>query len=148
MKDEVSVNVPNVLIRVIHKNGEIEEDLIHNGVTQSGIQEVIKMMGGVGTTHAFTYMQIGSGTTAFSSTQTALVTEIESTTATVSIGTTSFSDDTLVLVGTFGFSTTYSVTESGVFNAATSGIMLARTTFAVKNVAKGDTLQFTWKVNA
>ncbi len=148
MHNKLEFNVPNVFIKVIRKNGEIEEDEVHNGVTEVGIKEVIKMIGGVGTTHAFTYMQLGTGTTAFSSTQTALVSEIESTTATVSLGTTNFSDDTVVLVGTFGFSTTYAVTESGVFNASSSGTMLARTTFAVKNVAKGDSIVFTWKINA
>ncbi len=148
MANKVKFDVPNVFIKLFHSNGSVEEEVVHNGVTQSGIQEVIKLIGAIGTTEAFKYMQIGSGTTAFSSTQTALVSEIESTTATVSIGTTSFSGDTLVLVGTFGFSTTYSVTESGVFNAATGGVMLARTTFGVKNVAKGDTLQFTWRIQA
>jgi hypothetical protein len=101
------------------------------------------MMSGIGATSVFNKMQIGSGTTAFSSTQTALVSEIESTTASLSIGTTNYSGDTMISVGTFAISTTESVTESGVFN---SSVMLARSVFAAKSLSKGDTIQFTWRI--
>jgi hypothetical protein len=142
-KDNITLEASNVFIKVIHSSGVVEEDTIHNGVVQAGGAEVVKMMSGIGTTSVFNKMQIGSGTTAFSSTQTALVSEIESTTASLSIGTTNYSGDTMISVGTFAISTTESVTESGVFN---SSVMLARSVFAAKSLSKGDTIQFTWRV--
>jgi len=39
------------------------------------------------------------------------------------------------------------VTESGVLNDASTGTLLARQVFSAINVASGDSLQITWKID-
>lgn len=68
--------------------------------------------------------------------------------ATASRVTTTVTNDTAQLVGTVTAAGTIAVTESGVFNLATNGVMLARQTFTAINVVSGDSIQFTWKVAA
>ena len=97
---------------------------------------------------------IGTGTTGEGASDTALETEITTgggarASATCSRVTTSQTNDTAQLVYTWTFSSTFAVTESGVFDAAgppPSGVMLCRKTFSAINVGSGDQLQITWKV--
>lgn len=100
---------------------------------------------------AFDYIGVGTGTTAATYTQTALITEIvtadlarAASTGTVTQET--VAGDTAQFVHQFSVTTTDAITESAVFNAATDGTMLCRQTFSAINVANGDTLQITWKV--
>ena len=123
-----------------------------NGITNAGFAEVAGLLlTDVGGT-AFDYIAIGTGTTAFSPTQTALVSEVKRKAAAGSRVTTSVSNDTAQLQTTFssadGLSGTHAITESGVFNAATAGTMLCRQTFSALNIDwdAGDTLQVTWKI--
>jgi hypothetical protein len=93
------------------------------------------------------YVGIGTGTTAEAATQTALVTEVETRVAgTSSRVTTSTTNDTYQVVGTVSITGTRAITESGLFDASTSGNMLCRALFSVINLASGDSLQVTWKV--
>jgi len=94
----------------------------------------------------FDYIAIGTGTTAESATQTALVTEVMRANATGSRVTTNVTNDTAQLVATFNFTSSYAITEAGVFNASTAGTMLCRKVFSAINVANGDSLQVTYKV--
>jgi hypothetical protein len=52
------------------------------------------------------------------------------------------------MVGTATATGTIAITESGVFNAATAGTLLARQVFTAVNVVSGDSIQFTWKIQA
>ena len=45
-----------------------------------------------------------------------------------------------------GGDATGAVTEAGIFNAATSGTMLCRTTFDVINKGASDTMSVTWTI--
>lgn len=47
-------------------------------------------------------------------------------------------------VGTLTFDATAAVTEHGLFNATTTGILMDRTVFSAINVASGDSIQFTY----
>ena len=123
-----------------------------NGITNVGFAEVAGLItSGVGGTQ-FGYVAIGTGTTAFDPTQTALVTEVKRKSATCSRTTTAVTNDTAQFVASFsssdGLSGTSAVTESGVFNASSSGTMLCRQTFSAYNCNwdNGDSLQVTWKV--
>ena len=40
----------------------------------------------------------------------------------------------------------YAIKEAGIFNAATGGTMLARTTFAVINKGTDDTVSISWTI--
>lgn len=114
-------------------------------VTNAGLAEVANLTIGSGT--AFTYLAIGTGTTGADVTDTALETETQREVATTSRVTTDVTNDTAQWVRTFSFTGTVAVTEYGVFNAASSGVLLARTVDSAINVNDGDSLEVTYKVD-
>jgi len=115
-------------------------------ITNAGLAEVVKCIGaGLGGV-PFAYIAIGSGTTAPAATDTALEFETHRGSATVSQTTSTVSGDTAQFEYTFSFTASYAITESGVFNDPTAGVMLCRQTFPVINVASGDALTVTWKI--
>lgn len=132
-----------------------------NGVTDAGRAAVASRINGSGAAAAFTSIGQGTGATAFNAADTALQTGVTAAGAadsgvhalatasvTVSRVTTTVTNDTAQLVGTISEAATIAVTESGVFNADTSGTLLCRQTFTAVNVVSGDSLQFTWKIKA
>ena len=102
---------------------------------------------GSGSEAAFTYLEVGIGTTAAAPTQTALITPITDTglaraAATCSRVQTTVANDTAKLSKTWtGFSVSKAITEVGAFNDPTAGTMLGRQTFSAVNVQSGDSLQ-------
>lgn len=100
----------------------------------------------------FTYLACGTGTTAVAAGDTALQTELAASglsraVATVTQVTTTVTDDTLQLLKAFSVTGTQIITEVGVFNAASSGTMLARTILSPsKSVGNGDTYTLTYKI--
>ena len=50
-------------------------------------------------------------------------------------------------VGTITYSTTKAITEHGLFNIVTAGILMDRTVFTVINVVDTDSIQFTYTIN-
>ncbi len=124
-----------------------------NAMMTRGMQEVCELMGTdiTSTATAFDYVAVGTGTTAATTAQTALITEVteKGLTRTAGTGTnitTTLAYDTFQLVSSFSPTSSYAVTESGVLNAASTGEMLCRQTFSAINVTNGDTLTITWKV--
>jgi hypothetical protein len=100
---------------------------------------------------AFDYIAVGTGTTAATATQTGLVTETTNSgltraATTGTLVTVNVANDTAQFVKAFSVTGSVAVTESGVFNASSNGVMLCRQTFSAINVANLDTLQITWKV--
>lgn len=88
----------------------------------------------------------GAGRTA-AVTDTALSTEVESrASGTESVQTTSVTGDTYQVQGTITASASRAVDEAGLFDAATVGNMFTSATFPVVNLANGDSIQFTWKI--
>ena len=131
-----------VILTVRDKNGNVKQEYDSgwslNGITNAGMAEVAGLITlDVGGT-AFDYIAIGTGTTAFDPTQTALVTEIKRKAGTGSRTTTTVTNDTAQYVTTFssadGLTGTSAVTESGVFNASTGGVLLCRQVFSALNI--------------
>lgn len=98
-------------------------------------------------------IQWGTGTTAEAATQTALVTPSDARVAGTSTQqTTTVTNDTYQVVGTLTAGGALAITEAGLFDAigtgnpATGGNMFMRAVFSVINVATGDSIQFTLKV--
>jgi len=122
-----------------------EMGILRNIITDAGLAEMVKLVFGLGGT-AFGYIAIGTGTTAESATDTALASEIKRKAATKTQTTTSVTGDTCLLTASFssadGLTGTSAVTEAGVFNASTGGVLLARKVFSAVNVNwdAGDTL--------
>lgn len=119
-----------------------------NLVTNAGKAGVASRINGAGSEAAFTYIAIGTGTTAAAAGDTTLETEITTgggarAAATASRTTTDVTNDTARLVLTFTFSATFAVTEAGALNAASAGTLLNRQVFSAVNVVSGDSLQVT-----
>jgi hypothetical protein len=127
--------------------------LVRNIVTNAGLAGIASRINGAGSEAIFNYIAIGTGATAAAAGDTTLQTEIASgggsrAAATASRVTTSTTNDTARLVYTFTFSSSFAITESGVLNASSSGVLLCRQTFSAINVANGDSLQLTWDIQA
>ena len=84
------------------------------------------------------YIALGTGTTAAAAGQTALVTELDRNAATYAhtAGTKTFTFTAEFAAG----DATGAITEAGVFNASSSGIMLDRVVFPVVNKGADDSL--------
>lgn len=146
------VNVKRVNVEAIlrDKDGNIKAVLMgSNLVTNAGKAGIASRINGAGAEAAFTYIGIGTGATAANATDTTLQSEIttnggERASATASRVTTDVTNDTARLVVTFSFTGSFTVTETAVFNAASSGTMLNRYLFGSSiAVVSGDSLQVT-----
>jgi len=98
------------------------------------------------------YIALGVGATGAARTavvgDTALSSELAEgrTSGTESIVTTSVTNDTYQSVGTVTATGSRAVDEAGLFDASSSGNMVLSATFAVVNLANGDSLQLTGKI--
>jgi len=92
------------------------------------------------------HMAVGTGTTAAVIGDTALVAELGRESVTVSGGT--VVGTTVVFSAQWAAgSATGSLTEAGLFDAATGGDMVARTVFPVVNKGASDTVTITWTIS-
>lgn len=118
------------------------------GVTNSGKDYITGLIKQTNNTEP-SYVAIGTGTTAFAATQTALVTEVETrTNGTTSQATTTTTNDTYRSVGTVTAGTARTVAEAGLFTASSAGTMVVRTEFSGATVALaiGDSIQLTFEI--
>ena len=124
---------------------------ISNLITNAGRAVISGLINGSGSPAAFTYIAVGTGTTAASTSDTALQTELATSglsraAGTVSIITTTITNDTAQVTHTFSVTGSQAVTESGLLNASSSGTLLCHQVFAAINVVNGDQLIVTWKI--
>jgi len=127
-------------------------DVVHNGITNAGLAEIAGLAGNTGSPTAFSFLAVGTSTTAFAASQTTLGAEITTgglarNAATVSRTTTTVTNDTLRLTHTWTASATHAVEETGIFNDASAGDMLGRALTTTKNVVSGETLVVTYDVS-
>lgn len=94
------------------------------------------------------YVAVGTGATAESVSQTALVTEVETRVAgTESTVTTTVTGDTYQSVGTVSATATRTLAETGLFDALAAGNLFARGLLTpTVGLNAGDSVQITWKV--
>ena len=125
---------------------------VSNLVTDAGKAGIASRINGSGGEAAFTYIAMGTGTAAANAADTTLQTELSTSglsraNSTVSRVTTDVTNDTARLVNTFSVTGTVAVTESGVLNASSGGVLGARQVFTAVNVVNGDSLQTTWSLD-
>ena len=138
MKDELKIKGSLELV-LKHADGTVETRRKDNLILNAGFDFIADAIGkSVSRPSAMAYTAIGSGTTAASAAQTALVSEITRKSA-------SYSHTSGTKV--FNFSTTFNagegtgaITEAGICNASSSGIFLDRVTFSVINKAADDVM--------
>jgi hypothetical protein len=135
------------VVEILHfRDGKLINKIVTgNLLTNAGLAQMAGLINGVVTT-PFTYVAVGTGTTAPSVTDTALVSEVMRVSATVSRTTTSVPNDTATWSATFNFTSSYALAEAGIFDASTGGNMLCRVTYPTLNVVSGDSLIINWKV--
>ncbi len=126
---------------IIEKNGKVVQE-VDNLVVTDGKEWVIDRMKDANT--VMTHMELGTGTTAAAPADATLETIISGSRTTL---TTTSSGTSITYACTFAAGTgTGAVTEAGIFDAASSGDMLARTVFAVVNKGASDSMTITWTV--
>jgi hypothetical protein len=137
-----------VAFTLVDENGNTKESGTHNLVVDAGLAFIASRMKDA-TAAVMSHMAVGTGTTAASDAQTALVTEAARVALTsTTIVTTTVTNDSVQYVATFNPGTgTGALAEAAVLNAASGGSMLARTVFPVINKGALDTLTITWKVS-
>ena len=124
-------------------DGNIKQHLrVPNLVVDVGKNFITSRM--IGTSSpVMSHMAVGTDTTAPVSTNTTLGKEI----ARVALSSATATANTIAYSATFPVGTgTGSITEAGIFNAASSGTLLCRTTFAVVNKAPADVLIINWSI--
>lgn len=142
------------IFTIEHRNskGELLDRFdVDNTVTTAGKVKVAAFVQGAGGTVSFKRIALDASSTAATAANTTLASEITSPSlkrvlSTATITTVNVTNDTSMLVHTFSSTATQSVYGVGVFDSASAGNMISRTTFAVKNLASGDTLQVTHKL--
>ncbi len=115
----------------------LHEITVHNKMTNKSLAAITGLVGNTGSIVAFTYLAVGTSSTAVSASHTALQAELSTlglsrSIATVARTTTTQTNDTLSLTFTWSVTGTTTVEEIGIFNASgggdgiTTNIMLAR----------------------
>ena len=103
------------------------------------------LSGGAATVPKYIGWGTGAGTTAAA--DTTLFTEVGTrTTGTASQVTTTTTSDTLQVVGTTTAGGALAITNAGLFDATTVGNLFAKGDFSTINLASGDSIAFTFKV--
>lgn len=122
-------------------NGEVVKE-VPNLVVTAGKEYVASRMKDT-TKNAMSHMAVGSGSTSAAAGDTALGSELDRQ----ALASTTVSSNEITYVATFGAGDgTGAIAEAGLFNAASAGDMLCRTTFGVINKAASDSMTITWVV--
>lgn len=111
-------------------------------LTNAGKVGIAKRINGV-TQNAFTYIAIGSGSTAEAATQTALVTEITTNGGARAAGTATYVANYIArLTKLFSFTGNVTLREVAIFDASSGGNMLMRHVYAAdKTYINGESVE-------
>lgn len=133
-----------VSFKVYDKNGNLKEEFVEkNLLVTAGLAFIASRMKDA-TATAMTHMALGSGNTAASAGQTALVSQLGSRAA---LTATTVTSNVIEYTATFAAGVaTGAVVEAGIFNASSGGTMLCRTVFGLKTKDAGDSFAMTWTI--
>jgi len=123
----------------------------HNLVVDVGLDEMAQAtfgVGGVGTTN-FDFINIGTGTTAPTATDTVIqisaCARIQDASPDVNSATSG--ETSVSVISSFdGATCSGAITEAGIFNLITGGQLLARSTFGAVTIGAGDTLNVNYTI--
>lgn len=140
MANNEVLNLKGSLVATLrHSDGSVEVRRKDNLILNVGFDFIANAIGdGSSRPAVMSYTAVGTGTTAATASQTALVTELSRKAATYAhtAGTKVFTFTTKFNAG----EATGAITEAGICNAGSGGIFLDRVTFAVINKGADDEL--------
>ena len=142
IKDSILVKGALKIVLADAQGNIKDEREVPNLVVNVGKDFIASRM--IGTTDdIMSHMAIGTGTTAPAGGDTTLETEA----GRVALNSNVRTANAIAYVAAFPAGTgTGAITEAGILNNSTGGILLCRTTFAVINKGAADTLGITWTV--
>lgn len=134
-------------------DGNIRDSgIVYNSITNAGLAQ-LALLAGDASAVPFTYLALGTSSTAVAASQTALGAETVATglarvAATVSRVTTTVTNDTLQLYKLFTNTSggTVTIEEIGTFNASSAGTMGNRALTGTKAILNGEKYEATYKV--
>ena len=133
----------NLTIQLFGEDGSLKEEKnVNNLIVQVG-KNFLASRALNATAAAMSHMAVGSGTVAPAASNTELGAEITRVPLTSSV--TSANVITYTASFTKGVATG-KITEAGILNAATAGIMLSRTVFSEVNKGPEDSITITWNI--
>ncbi len=136
---------------IVGADGKVRDSWkVDNLITSAGKAQIALLIGDAAAV-PFTYMAVGTSSTATNVSQTALGAEITDTglsraAGTVSRVTTSVTNDTYQITHTWTASGSKTLEEVGLFNANSSGTMLGRALTTTKTIVNGETFTATYSV--
>lgn len=121
-----------------------------NIITSAGLAAMASRCNGDGSVAVFGYLAVGTGTNAADISDTTLQSEITDSglaraAATVSRVTTTVTNDTAQFDKVWSVTGTKAITEVGVLNASSLGVLLGRQVFSAINVVNTYVFQITYK---
>jgi hypothetical protein len=133
------------------KDGNLKDSWSVNNMIVNAGKAQLALLAIDATAVPFTFLAVGSGTTAPALSQTTLATEatlngFARAAATVTRVTTTVTNDTARLTKTFTATGSQTIEEIGIFNAASAGTMLGRALTTTKLLTSGDTLACTYNI--
>jgi len=142
-KEDVSKATGKLTIEIKNEAGKvIDHREVNNLVVDTGLAYIAGRMKDA-TATAMSHMGIGTGAVAAAAGDTTLGTEA----ARVALTSTTVTANAVAYVASFPAGTgTGAVTEAGILNASSSGVLLCRTVFSVVNKAVTDSMTITWTV--
>lgn len=149
MKDTLKIR-GRIDFKIVRVDGSVEEWSIDNLITSAGKAQIALLAGDASAT-PFTYLALGTSSTAPAVGNTTLGAEITDTglqraAATVSRTTTTVTNDTLTLTKTFTATGSKTVEEVGIFNASSAGTLLGRALSGTKSLINTETITVTYNV--
>lgn len=137
--------------RLVHSKADgtiVSDETVENIFTNAGKAQMALLCGDA-TATPFTYVAVGTSSTAVAATDTTLTAEIVDTglsraSGTVTRITTTVTNDTYQISKTFTATGSKTVEEVGIFNASSAGTMLSHALTGSKALTNNDTLAITY----
>jgi len=121
---------------------------VKNVITEVGDAYVADALSSSPGEAAMSHMAIGTSSTAASTSDTALVSQLDRNALTSRTQGTGAADNDVIYVGDWAAGDgTGAITEAGILNSSSGGTLLARQVFSVINKGASDTLKITWTVS-
>jgi hypothetical protein len=143
MKETVGIK-GKLTLRLFDKDGNLKSEMTVPNLIMDVGKDYIASRIMQGTATVMSHMAVGtSNANSTDSTLTALNTEI----GRVALTSTTLADNVVEYEALFPAGTgTGALVEAGIFNGASTGTMLCRTTFSVVNKSASDTLTINWVI--